>query len=97
MKGEPILVTDWDMVRYWISPQQAARCIIEVIKRRSPSIYIPEMQEISLRDIFEQMHLDKDSVKMIGLREGEKLKEELYLPNEVVKWLGGCECKIKLF
>ncbi len=96
-EGKPITVTDWKMTRYWISPTHAARHILRVLMAHLPGIFIPEMQEITLKDIFHQMNLGGCKVEMIGLREGEKLKEELCLPSEKITHIGGEGCEIKIF
>lgn len=91
-EGRPYLVTDWNMTRYWIRPEIAAVNVMRVLKKDKPGIYIPVMEEVSLHDVFVKMGLDYYESMVIGVREGEKIHEELTRPGEKIEWIGGDKC-----
>lgn len=77
IEENPITITDPNMVRYWINPEDAARFMIECLeKMRGGEVFMPEMSPISIGDLAQLIAPDAEW-KFIGKRKGEKLIEEL--------------------
>lgn len=47
-RGEPIKITDPDMTRFWLSPQQAVDLVIASLDKQSGYIYVPKMKALSI-------------------------------------------------
>ncbi len=95
-RGGPVTVTHPDIERYFMTIREAVELILQATNHGLGStsldgqIYVLEMGEpIKIRDLARQMirlagfEPEKD-IKVIftGLRPGEKMKEELFSPNE---------------
>jgi UDP-N-acetylglucosamine 4,6-dehydratase len=76
-KGEPVTITDPNATRYFISAQQAAAYIIEVAEL-PPDTYVPDMGKPVRLGTLACLH-GATNFKVIGLRPGEKLHEDLFV------------------
>lgn len=78
--GKAIIVTDTDMTRFFISPQQAVDLVINSLKLESGMILIPKMKALSIQKLAEYW-LEKPFYEIpcqfIPLRPGEKMHESL--------------------
>lgn len=81
-EGKPILVTDPEMTRFWISPQQAVTLVIDALKLESGMVLIPKAKSLSIGKLAEYT-LDEDyEIQRVPLRPGEKLHETLLTTEE---------------
>jgi FlaA1/EpsC-like NDP-sugar epimerase len=89
--GGPVTVTHPDATRYMIAVPEAARLIIQAGSFAEPrAIYILEMgEEVRILDLatkmirFHGLRVGSDiQIRFTGLRPGEKLREELSMPEE---------------
>jgi FlaA1/EpsC-like NDP-sugar epimerase len=89
-RGGPVTVTDPDMVRYFMTIQEACQLILESsVEGETGDIFVLDMGEpIKILDLAEKMILlsgyqpYKDiKIEFTGIRPGEKLYEELTLNN----------------
>lgn len=80
--GETVKITDPEMTRFWLSPRQAVKYVIQSLElTKSGLVFIPKMQALSLGKMAEYV-LGKDyKFERIPLRPGEKIHETL-LTNE---------------
>ncbi len=94
LNHEPITLTDKHMERYFMSMEEAVYLILLALNfNENSKIYILDMgQTIKIYDltikILEALHLklNKDVfIKYIGIRPGEKIKEELSYSSEILK------------
>ena len=89
-KGGPLTVTHKNIIRYFMTIEEAANLVISVNKiSNGGEIFLLDMgNQIKLKDLAELMiqfsgkriktkHQDGIEIKFIGLRDGEKLYEEL--------------------
>jgi FlaA1/EpsC-like NDP-sugar epimerase len=80
--GEPITLTDERCERYFMSIPQAAALVCDVVSMRPrEGTYVLEMgAPVSLKSLAEKMLAagSKIPIKIVGLRPGEKLTEELH-------------------
>ncbi len=80
--GEPILVTDADMTRFWITLEEAADFTLRALEMmEGGEIYIPKMPEKSVMELIKDL-APKVEIKLIGKRVGEKLRERLWSEEE---------------
>lgn len=75
-RGEPIKITDPDMTRFWLSPQQAVDLVIWALKLESGLILIPKMPALSIGKLAEYT-VGEAEIERVPLRPGEKLHETL--------------------
>ena len=93
---QKITLTDKDVTRYFMNTSQAASLIIKTsLIGESGKVYVLNMGEpIKMYDFLMEMiekygePEQRDSVQIIGLREGEKRFEELYYSHENIQPLG---------
>lgn len=88
-EGKPIKITDPNMTRFWLSPQQAVNLVILALQIPSGEILIPKMPALSIgklaeytlgaRIIPDDMLYEKGAIQVqrVPLRPGEKIHEEL--------------------
>jgi len=88
--GEKITVTHPDATRYFIEIADVARFIIKIMDIGvNGRTYIPKMQEKSIYSLaLEHTGCTLDEITITGLREGEKLHEELYSEHERKRLIG---------
>lgn len=91
-KGE-VEVTDFQMSRYFTNIQQVISSIVTLLTLDHSGIFVPDMgKSISLLwivDCFEEILGVPISRKIVGIRPGEKLQEDLWYPNENFSKLEG--------
>lgn len=89
--GGPVTVTDPQAYRYFITLEQSAKFILyAAANAKSGQVYIPKMDKpVKILDLAEQMITDRGfepygdiDIKFSGLREGEKLQEQLFADSE---------------
>ncbi|NRF93663.1 polysaccharide biosynthesis protein [Paenibacillus frigoriresistens] len=88
-----ITVTDINMIRYMMTPQQAISLMLkacdmaqggEVFVLKMPIIRLIDLIEVMIEELTEKYSLkNQPSVRVIGLRPGEKMYEELMSDDEV--------------
>ena len=78
-KGEDIPLTDERMTRFIITPEQAVKLICNAIKYSvGGEVFIPKlpsMRVVDLINILKEKHNANNSVKVTGIRPGEKIHE----------------------
>lgn len=82
--GQPIKVTDPQMTRFWLSPNEAVDLIDLSQKLQSGEILIPKLKSLDIVTVAKYIfpeNADYD-VAHIGLRPGEKIHEELLTEEE---------------
>lgn len=93
-QGGPVTITDPQVVRYFMTVQEAAGLLIQAgVMGRKEEIFTLDMGEpVKIKDLAEDMiafsglapHKDIQ-LQYVGLRPGEKLFEELALPEENIQ------------
>lgn len=72
---EQLAVTDERMTRFWISLEQAVQLVVEALKvMRGGEIFIPKIPSFHVSELAKVMAPERP-IKVIGIREGEKLHE----------------------
>jgi len=74
-EDKAITITDPDMVRYWITLEQAAKFTLSHIYSK-PKVYIPKMSKMSMGELADLIAPDCDHI-IIGNRGNEKMEEKL--------------------
>jgi len=78
--NKPISITDPTITRYFIHIDEAASFVVSVVKNpRNGAIYVPKMQNYKIMDLAKKTGAE---FKVIGLRDGEKMMEELMTEKE---------------
>jgi UDP-N-acetylglucosamine 4,6-dehydratase/5-epimerase len=89
LKHNEITVTSLDMIRFYTNVEGVVRLYMAVLERgENAKIYFtPSGDPIVLKDLVDQaikQYGNKDTkVKIIGLREGERLSEKMRTPDEI--------------
>lgn len=88
--GEKITVTSTDATRYFIEIADVVNFIIKIMDiGENGRVYIPKMQEKSIYSLaLEHTGCKLGEISITGLREGEKLHEELYSGHERKRLIG---------
>jgi UDP-N-acetylglucosamine 4,6-dehydratase len=82
--GEPLTITDRRMTRFWMTLMDAVRFTDYVLGRlhtESGMVYIPPLSAFRVEDLAEVISGERET-RIIGLRPGEKLDEELVSEDE---------------
>jgi len=91
--GGPVTVTDPRMTRFFMSVQEAVQLVLQAaLLSKGGDIFMLEMGEpVSILDLAKRMielsgaRIDVDiAIKLVGIRPGEKLQEDLREPEEQV-------------
>ncbi len=89
--GGPITVTDKNMIRYFMSIREAARLVIKSVSLSYGNIFVLDMgKPIAIVDLAKNMialhGLSEDDIKIefTGIREGEKLYEQLLTDDDTL-------------
>jgi UDP-N-acetylglucosamine 4,6-dehydratase len=81
-----VKVTDPDMTRYWISPDQAVDLVLYTLSRNSGEIVIPTPSSMHIGDLAELLAEPHSAqVEIVGVRPGEKKHEQLLHAQESVR------------
>jgi FlaA1/EpsC-like NDP-sugar epimerase len=82
--GRPITVTDDRMLRYFMTVSDAVSLILDVVDLEwGNRTYILEMgEEVSIVDLVQELNTKNHPIEYIGIRPGEKLREELVYDHE---------------
>ena len=94
MKGGPETLTNKQMTRFVMSIKDAARLVIDsAVKAKGGEVFITKMPVVRIPDLAKAMieilspkygfHSNKIKIKVIGIKPGEKLYEELMSNEEV--------------
>jgi len=83
--GLPILITDPDMTRYWLSPDQAVEFAIKALSLESGHIFVPLLPSLSIGKLAEYTVGDVEQEE-IPVRPGEK-KDETLITKEEAKFV----------
>lgn len=75
--GEPIKITDPEMTRFWLSPQQAVTLVTMALKLESGTILIPKAPALSIENLAQYTLGNEFEYELIPMRPGEKIHEEL--------------------
>jgi len=75
-EGKPIKITDPEMTRFWLSPQEAVTLVSLSMKLSSGEILIPKMPALSIGKMADYI-LGEYEIERVPLRPGEKKHEEL--------------------
>ncbi|MBN2545719.1 MAG: SDR family NAD(P)-dependent oxidoreductase [Spirochaetes bacterium] len=83
MKDEGhISLTDLNMTRFWITIENAVEFVVKSLKlMEGEEIFIPKLKCLEVRKLAQLFTNDKN-IKMIGIRQGEKLHEILFSKEE---------------
>ncbi len=90
-KGGPVTVTDAEVVRYFMTPGEAVKLVLSAASFRQPgSVHVLDLGDpIRILDLARQLISlsgfapDVDiPIVFTGLREGEKMEEQLFFPGE---------------
>jgi UDP-glucose 4-epimerase len=73
--GDPIMMTDAGMTRFWLAPSEAVAIVERATHAPSGTVTIPLAAAMSMGDVAEAMGAKK--VQTIGLRPGERMDEML--------------------
>lgn len=85
-----LTLTDKEMTRFWVSLGTAVKFIVKCIDlMQGGDIFVPKMHSIRLVDLAEAIAPGAEH-KMIGLRVGEKLHEEIILKHEICEEFSDC-------
>lgn len=77
-RGEPIVVTNPFMTRFWLSPAQAAELVEIAMTLESGNILIPKMKSLSIDELMGYtVGVPPHGMRTIPLRPGEKIHETL--------------------
>ena len=84
----PVTLTDINVARYFMKLEEAANLSLSAIILNQGEVHILEMgEQIKLIDIIHRMKEisgSRSEIKLVGLRSGEKLSEELHAENEIL-------------
>ena len=106
-EGKPFTITHEDMTRYWITLDEATNFVMERFKEwqfpeQTGRLYIPDMPSFKIKDLAWAMNGENSErlgYKIIGIRPGEKLHEQIDIDrfsNTNDKWLGCNELRSEL-
>lgn len=77
-----VTITDERMTRFWITLEQGVRFVINCLERMvGGEVFVPKIPSMRLMDIAQTI-APEAAIKVIGIRPGEKLHEELITREE---------------
>lgn len=83
--GGVLTITHPDMTRFWITLSQASKFVANSMRRmRGGEMFIPKLPSIKIVELAKAM-APKAKIKIVGVRPGEKLHEELITEEESVR------------
>lgn len=81
-EGKPITITEAEMVRYWITLEEAVSFALSCLDAmQGGEIFIPRMNRETMGELARKIAPDTP-IEIIGAREGEKLEELLFTETE---------------
>jgi UDP-N-acetylglucosamine 4,6-dehydratase/5-epimerase len=81
-KGDIIPLTHSDMSRFWITLEYASKLVLFLCNNMDGGeIFIPKIPSCGVKDFLELQYGECD-FKLIGIREGEKLHESMFLKSD---------------
>lgn len=80
--GQPIRITNPDMTRFWLSPQQAVDIVLNAMNCGNGKIYIPKMKKLSVGKLANYVLGETYEHIIIPTRPGEKMHETLVTEDE---------------
>ena len=81
-RGETPGITDPDMIRHFIETEKVADIILQMLGGcNNGDLVVPKMKEHNIVDLFKSQYPNSE-YKIIGLRPGEKLEEQLVYDTE---------------
>lgn len=80
--GEPIKITDPNMTRFWLNPQNAVDMVLNALDCPSGTILIPKMKKLSIGKLANYVLGEDYDHVIIPLRPGEKVHETLLTQDE---------------
>jgi UDP-N-acetylglucosamine 4,6-dehydratase len=88
-QGGVLYVTDPEMTRFWWTADQAVDFTARVASElKAGYIYIPKLPSVRIMDIAKAMY-PSDTIRISGMRQGEKLHETLVSAEEMVRAIPG--------
>ena len=76
-KSQPLPITDFNMTRFWIPLETAARFILDSFSMMmGGELYVPKIPSMKITDLAKAISPESE-LKEIGLRPGEKMHEEM--------------------
>ena len=81
-RNQPIKITNPNMTRFWLSPQQAVDMVIKSLEIPAGAIYVPKMKSLSVGYLAEYTLGKNYNFETIPLRPGEKMHECLVTMDE---------------
>lgn len=83
-KAGEITITDERMTRFWVTLEQGVQFVIQCIdKMEGGEIFVPKISSMKITDLADAMAPDVKR-KIVGIRPGEKLHEELITAQEAI-------------
>ena len=80
--GKPFLLTHMDATRFWITLDEGVNFVINSLKKmHGGEIFIPKLPAIKIIDLAKAID-EKNKIKIVGLRESEKIHEALISPDD---------------
>lgn len=89
--GEMIKMTDPEMTRFWLSPMEAARYVVQAMDFASGMIFVPKMPALSVGKLadyalgWQESALQPRPIEKIPVRPGEKMHETLLTIEETAR------------
>jgi UDP-N-acetylglucosamine 4,6-dehydratase len=82
-EGRPLTITDMEMTRFWMTPDQAAKEVIATQALCTGEILVPKMKALSICQMARWI-APEARITGIGMRSTERVHEWLVSPDEVV-------------
>lgn len=82
----PFTITDWNMRRYLLTPDEIIECLGQVACEESGVYVVAPQKELTVRELFdlfcEENDIANPRTNVIGRKPGEKIEEVLFWPSE---------------
>lgn len=83
-----VTLTDEKMSRFFITIQRASRLLVDVAEKGAGGeIFLPVMPSVSIKNMAQYLlrknHLSPDHIRLVGMRPGEKLHEQMVAESEM--------------
>lgn len=86
-QGVPITITNPDMTRFWLSPFDAVRIIVDGLQQPHGTVLVPKPGALSIRELA-KIIAPESEIKIVGMRQIEKFHEDLIHADEPAVDLG---------